>query len=374
MNAALSLLCVAGCALGMLLVAILLTRHERSRGNLLLASLIAVACIDVLFSAAEHLSRQAAAAALLHFTGFPGLLFAPLSYLYLAAEMLGHRLRLKDTWHFLSFVLLQFLAIVDFAVPTAMHWPNAAPYLNLACVPVIGTYITLGLWATQASPPARAAGSLFPNRIFAATALFAALASYLFDAAARVLIHASDFAAAAIADAVLSCSLIVVACSAICRTVAGKHDTTVCSLTSEAARHTPKCEPPKIKYGNNRLPDFLRESIIAELNEHMRSAQPWLKIDLTLSRLAANINVNPHHLSQIINSQFGKSFACYINEHRLNAACQMLIVESGKAVLDVALDCGFSSKSSFNAVFKKHTGMTPSEYRKKFQKSDCLVA
>jgi AraC-like DNA-binding protein len=120
----------------------------------------------------------------------------------------------------------------------------------------------------------------------------------------------------------------------------------------------------KPKYGNNRLPGFARESIVAELQRHMQAEQPWLKIDLTLGELAAAINVSPHHLSQIINSEFGKTFACYINEYRVGEACQLLAGDSGKSVLDVALDSGFSSKSSFNASFKKHTGMTPSEYRK----------
>lgn len=132
--------------------------------------------------------------------------------------------------------------------------------------------------------------------------------------------------------------------------------------------------PEKPKYGNNRLPDFARESILVELQRHMQAVQPWLKVDLTLGELAAGINVSPHHLSQIINSVFGKSFACYINEYRVGEACQLLSGDNGKSVLDVALDSGFSSKSSFNASFKKHTGMTPSEFRKTSQDKNRLVA
>jgi len=141
-----------------------------------------------------------------------------------------------------------------------------------------------------------------------------------------------------------------------------------------AGSATGRAGPEKPKYGNNRLPDFARESILVELQRYMQAAQPWLKIDLTLGELAAGINVAPHHLSQIINSEIGKSFACYINEFRVGEACQLLAGDNSRSVLEVALDSGFSSKSSFNASFKKHTGMTPSEYRKTSQDKNYLVA
>jgi AraC-like DNA-binding protein len=367
MNAALSFICVLGCALGMLLIAALLTQHKRSHANLLLACLIAVVCIDVLFSAAEHLSQQATANALSRLISFPGLLFAPLLYLYFAAERSGHLWRKADMWHAASFVLLQSMAIFIFATPAAVRLGSAEAYLNLACVPVIGAYM---IAIVRMPIMAGERGSIFQYPELARIALLVALGSYFLRAPGGVLIPQLNAAAENIWDAVLCCSLAMLACSAKYR-VASRDPETV-STQPAILEEAP--ERKKAKYGNNRLPDFLRASIIAELNRHMRSAQPWLKVDLTLSQLAASINVNPHHLSQIINSEFGKSFACYINEHRVTAACQLLLDKSSKAVLDVALNSGFSSKSSFNALFKKHTGMTPSEYRRRFQKSDSLVA
>jgi AraC-like DNA-binding protein len=124
-------------------------------------------------------------------------------------------------------------------------------------------------------------------------------------------------------------------------------------------------QPIREKYGNNRLPVFLRESIVTSLTEYMTYEQPWSQPELTLSELASALDVNSHHLSQIINSEFGKSFACYVNEYRVQSACQRLANEKNSAsILDIAMESGFSSKSSFNAAFKKFTGLTPSEFRR----------
>jgi AraC-like DNA-binding protein len=127
-------------------------------------------------------------------------------------------------------------------------------------------------------------------------------------------------------------------------------------------------EPPPMreKYGNNRLPEFVRRSIVTRLTEHMNCDQPWLRVDLTLAELADAINVNSHHLSQIINTEYGKSFACYINEYRVQAACRLLSISSNKAILEVAMESGFSSKSSFNVAFKKIVQLTPSEFRRQY--------
>ena len=122
-----------------------------------------------------------------------------------------------------------------------------------------------------------------------------------------------------------------------------------------------------IKYGDNRLPDDLREQILTELEHHMRENAPWRVNSFTLAQLAEKTGIAGHHISQVLNDHRGQSFNDYLNQFRINAVCQRLREPHSQNLLDLALECGFSSKSSFNAIFKKHTNQTPSEYRKQVQ-------
>lgn len=118
------------------------------------------------------------------------------------------------------------------------------------------------------------------------------------------------------------------------------------------------------KYGENRLPDDLRAQIFSSLESHMREQSPWKESSLTLAQLAENTGIASHHISQVLNDHSGQSFTDYLNQYRVNAVCAQLRQANSQNLLDIAQSCGFSSKSSFNAIFKKHTGKTPSEYRK----------
>ena len=71
------------------------------------------------------------------------------------------------------------------------------------------------------------------------------------------------------------------------------------------------------------------------------------------------------HLSQTINELLGQSFSDFVNSYRIEEAKRKLVDPACKhlSVLGIAEEVGFNSKSSFNSVFKKHTAMTPSEFR-----------
>ena len=109
------------------------------------------------------------------------------------------------------------------------------------------------------------------------------------------------------------------------------------------------------------------EAIIAKLLYLMDEERLFLDPDLTLNKLSLRLRIHYNHLSRIINERFGLSYNDFINKYRIEAARKKLTSpeEKENTILDVAYSTGFYSKSVFNAAFKKFTGMTPTEYRKK---------
>ncbi len=121
---------------------------------------------------------------------------------------------------------------------------------------------------------------------------------------------------------------------------------------------------------NGRRPR-LAEERATELTEtllsHMREDKPFLNSELTASDLSRRINVPKQELTFLLNDHLGKNFFSFVNEYRLEEARRRLRDPrySHLTIMAIAVDSGFSSKSSFNSLFKQDTGLTPSEYRKR---------
>jgi len=107
--------------------------------------------------------------------------------------------------------------------------------------------------------------------------------------------------------------------------------------------------------------------VLMRLREHMEVGRPWLEPDLTLEELAGQLQLRTKVLSQAINEGLGQNFFELINSYRIGEAKRLLTNPADKkiTVLEVLYQVGFNSKSSFNTVFKKQTGLTPSEFKKK---------
>jgi transcriptional regulator GlxA family with amidase domain len=85
---------------------------------------------------------------------------------------------------------------------------------------------------------------------------------------------------------------------------------------------------------------------------------------LGLAELATRLDLSPHQLSEAINLHAGCSYNDYLNRLRLQAVCKALLETPQRSVLDIALDCGFGSRSSFNSVFVREIGATPFDFRR----------
>jgi AraC-like DNA-binding protein len=121
----------------------------------------------------------------------------------------------------------------------------------------------------------------------------------------------------------------------------------------------------KQKYEKTLLPAEEKEEYARELQNYMENKKPFLNPMLSLNDLAQELALPSHDLSQILNTSFHQRFFDYINRYRVEES-KRLILESannGKTILDILYESGFNSKSVFNTAFKKHTGMTPSEFK-----------
>ena len=100
------------------------------------------------------------------------------------------------------------------------------------------------------------------------------------------------------------------------------------------------------------------------LLSHMEEEKPYLDQDLTILKLAKDLQTNTKYLSHVINSEFNQSFIHFINDYRIRELKQQLVDNRNYTIEALAQNAGFKSKSSFNAAFKKSTGLTPSIYLK----------
>ncbi len=96
----------------------------------------------------------------------------------------------------------------------------------------------------------------------------------------------------------------------------------------------------------------------------MEADQPWREPELTLADLANRLRVAPGVLSRVINAGSGQHFNDFVNQYRVAEAARRLRDPAFRhyTLLAIALEAGFNSKSTFNRVFKKLNGLTPSEF------------
>ncbi|MFA6950922.1 MAG: helix-turn-helix domain-containing protein, partial [Lentimicrobiaceae bacterium] len=123
--------------------------------------------------------------------------------------------------------------------------------------------------------------------------------------------------------------------------------------------------PTDERYIGSHLTQELAIEYLEKLDRIVEKEKCYLEPELTLDGLSQISGISGRYLSQILNQYKKKSFYDYINGLRTQYACELLTKEGRKSILEILYESGFNSKTSFNTSFKKHTGLTPSQYKTK---------
>lgn len=123
--------------------------------------------------------------------------------------------------------------------------------------------------------------------------------------------------------------------------------------------------PDKEKYKGSNLSDQESEEILKRLEQKMKEELLFTRQSLGIAELASELEVSKHWISQVINEKLGSNFYDFVNRYRVEAFKVRLCDPQYEhlTMLGIALECGFSSKSSFNQVFKRFEGVTPSQFK-----------
>lgn len=113
-------------------------------------------------------------------------------------------------------------------------------------------------------------------------------------------------------------------------------------------------------------PQNVSDLDIQSIRDAMEKYQLYLRPNLTIEEFAKQVGIHYREVSSIINKEFNTNFFEFVNEYRVKKAKSLLqdSASADKTILDILLESGFNSKSSFHRFFKRYTGMSAADFRK----------
>ena len=107
------------------------------------------------------------------------------------------------------------------------------------------------------------------------------------------------------------------------------------------------------------------DELISKIILVMEKEKIYQEAELTLQQVAAKVQAPAYQVSQAINERLQKSFYDLVNSYRVEEAKRLLSNPDNRnyTILSVGFESGFNSKTTFNTVFKKFTGLTPTEFK-----------
>ena len=100
----------------------------------------------------------------------------------------------------------------------------------------------------------------------------------------------------------------------------------------------------------------------------VRKAQDYIEEnvsrDISLNEISEELNISSYYFSKLFKEETGEGFIEYLTKRRVEKAKEML-KDPSKSIKEVGSDCGYSDPNYFSRIFKKSTGMTPTEYKER---------
>ena len=342
-------------------------RHGQRQANMLLAVLLLLFSLT-LFEYVLYWSDNIARFP--HVSGMTELfpfLFGPIIYLYCRAIYEGTSLRKGDLWHLFPFLIAIGISlpwyILDAESKSAvlmkqMTYPIPRPLMRIMLWTRIAHLCCYAVWnfiyiRRQPRVGATTRWALRLNIFF--TGFVQAYASYYVLVRFPFFNSAWDYHI----SAMMTAFIYLIAYAGY-----------VQPAVFEGYRWTEPNAP--VKYRNSGLTPEASRTLLQQLILCMEQEKAFHSPDISLEKLANALNASKHHVSQVINEHLGASFFEYVNQLRVEEAKQLLAetTRSDLHVIEVAYAVGFNNKVSFNAAFKKATGMTPTEYRRSHGQTD----
>ena len=120
----------------------------------------------------------------------------------------------------------------------------------------------------------------------------------------------------------------------------------------------------------NKINEIVRRIIVL-----MEKEKLYRETEITLQQLSDKLQLPTYQVSQAINEGMKRNFYDLVNNYRVEEAKRLLKDSKtmNYTILSVGFDAGFNSKTTFNTVFKKFTGLTPTEFRNKNKEVSAAV-
>jgi AraC-like DNA-binding protein len=128
-----------------------------------------------------------------------------------------------------------------------------------------------------------------------------------------------------------------------------------------------KAEPSgeDAKYNSSCMCKDLKVELVEKLLLLMKEDEPFTDSKVRIDDIADMVGTNTKYLSQLINEHFGKNFHTFLNDYRCSKVIKLFNDPhyNNYSIEGIAETCGFNSRSTFVASFKRFSGKLPSVYR-----------